>query len=319
MLPIQPKFTSSTPMAMFRGQRHQAALLSHLQSPDPIRYDSLLVVNHVEWDEFCFIVSLESAAPGQPLGLAVYAESGRRAVSPKDGKPLGRRTFLDHALGLVEEHLHERLMFWLPAKAPPPIEEKPLKAFYPDEALRHKLHYCFAHQWLPAYARSDPARFFGYFERGEVEPTRFIQARWQMMEGELGVTAPPAPGQMVIRRVSDLQMSVELPAPATSANQAIALRRPIAIVQMPAPEFMTYAYFVGIVLDPAQPNGIPQSIPEARVFTLEQIEGRDDRGRFCEWKRAEKAIEHFRYQTLVAPQRDEFIRAIRESLGSPTT
>ena len=312
-------------MMVFNGQSHQAALLSHIQSAGPTQYDSLLMVNREGVNEYCLIVSLESEAAGQPLKLVIYTEKGRQELAFKDSKPLERKGFLPVAFFIVEGILRDRLQMPVSPQSKPPIEEKPLKEFYPDANQRLKLHYHFSHRWLPAYAKSDPARFFGYFQRGEQEPTKFIQARWQIMEQELKLIPPPPPGQIatVIRRVSDLQMWVDitpLAQPVGEGGQRPGegvSRYPLAVVQMPDPEFITHAYYVGIILVQAGQPGTAPAKPEARVFTLEKIEDSSTEGRLCEWSFAEKEITHRNYGTQVRVAREDFIKAMFAKIEEP--
>jgi hypothetical protein len=205
----------------------------------------------------------------------------------------------------------------------PVVEEKSLQEFYPDAGQRLKLHYYFAHLWFPPYVKSDPARFFGYFQRGEQETTKFIQARWQMMEQELKLIPPSPPGQTVIRRVSDLQMWVELPSLSHPTEMGGTgpgeggLHLPMAIIQMPAPEFMTHAYYIGVVLVQGEHNEGEQARPEARVFTLEKIEQSATDGRLCEWTIVQREVSHWNYGTQVAVARKEFINAVISNIEKP--
>ena len=204
MLPVQPKWSSATPMMMFNGQSHKAVLLSHIQSPDAAHYDSLLLVNRAGVDQPVLIITLEAETVGQPLNLVIYTERGRQLLPMKGAEPITRKNFLSAAFFVVEKTLQDRLQMPARPTAKPPLEEKPLQEFYPDAAQRQKLHYHFAHRWLPAYVWSDPARFFGYFQRKEQEPAKFIQARWQIMEQQLGLALYPTEElPTVIRRVSD--------------------------------------------------------------------------------------------------------------------
>jgi hypothetical protein len=311
MLAVQPKFSSATPMMVFTGQSHQAALLSHIQSAGSAQYDSLLMVNRIGVENCCLIVALESEAAGQPLKLVIYTGKGRQVFPMNKAEPIGRQNFLAAAFFIVQNLLHDRLQMPVVPPGKPAVEEKPLQEFYPDPAQRLKLHYHFAHRWLPVYAKSDPVRFFGYFQRGEQEPAKFIQARWQIMERELKLISPPPPGQLatVIRRVSDLQMWVEFPSTAAPSGEG-SPRFPIAVVQMPVPEFMTHAYFVGIVLVPGEPGGAEPAKPQARVFTLEKIEQHPSDGRLCEWIITAPETTHRNYGTQVPATREAFIKAV---------
>jgi hypothetical protein len=308
MLPIQPKLSSATPMMMFTGHSHQAILLSHIQTAGPTQYDSLLMVNRIGVDKYCLIVALEVEVAGQPLNLVIYAEKGRQVISMNKAAPITRTNFLAASFVIVEKLLHDRLQLPVPPQGKPLVEEKPLQEFYPDAGQRLKLHYHFAHRWLPAYAKSDPACFFGYFQRGEQEPTKFVQARWQMMEQELKLIPSPPAGRLTtaIRRISDLKMRVDMSG-----------RYPFAVVQMPLPEFMTHAYYIGIVLLSGKGQGVEPPKSEAKVFTLEKIEQSSTEGRLCEWAIAEREISHRNYGTQVPVTREEFIKAVLSKIAEP--
>ena len=310
-------------MMVFTGQSHQAALLSHNLSAGPTQYDSLLMVSRIGVEESCLIVTLETEAAGQPLSLTLYTEKGRQVLPMNKAAPITRQTFLAAAFVIVESLLHDRLQLPVMPQGKPVALEKPLREFYPDAGQRLKMHYFFSHRWLPAYAKSDPECFFGYFRRGEQEPTKFIQARWQMMEQELKLIPTPPPGQMVIRRVSDLQMRVEFPSVSQTTGEGGgrsadgASSYPVAIIQMPAPEFMTHAYYVGVVLIQGERSGVEPAKGEARAFTLEKIEQNPTDGRLCEWTLAEQEITHRNYGTQVAATRQEFIKAVLSKIEEP--
>ena len=58
---------------------------------------------------------------------------------------------------------------------------------YPDPEVRHRMHYGFAHEFLPRYVHRDPWAFFvslhNYSQLGGLAgPVHFIQSRWRMME-----------------------------------------------------------------------------------------------------------------------------------------
>ncbi len=139
-----------------------------------------------------------------------------------------------------------------------------LQEFHPEPALRSALHYAFAHKFLPPYIHSNPRAFLMAVTDPKlaIDPTKYIQARWQMFEQNAGVgqlpTNPLQPGYM-IRRVTDLGMDVNS-----------ILDRPVAIVRMPIPEAAAQAYFVAVV--PVMEGLTPAEWPEdfrVRVFTLE--------------------------------------------------
>jgi hypothetical protein len=143
------------------------------------------------------------------------------------------------------------------------------------------------------------------------------------MEQELKLIPRPPPGQLttVIRLVSDLQMWVKFPLLPTgeSGRQpgANEVRYPIAVVQMPVPEFMTHAYYVGIVLAQEQPGAAEPTWPEARVFTLEKIEEQPTDGRLCEWIIGGTEMSHRNYGTQVPVTREEFIKAVFAKTDEP--
>jgi hypothetical protein len=294
-------------MMFFTGQTHQAVLLSHIQSADSMYYDSLLMVNRREANRQCLVVSLESEAANQPLQFTIYSENGRKVATPDKGEPINRQTFLAAAFFVVEKMLNDRLQMLPMPSGTPIVEEKPLREFYPDSAERLKLHYLFAHRWLPAYVKSEAARFFGYFQRGEQKPTPFIQARWQMMERELKLIPVPTPDTVIIRRVKDLHMSVD------SSGAC-----PLAIVQMPTPEFVTHAYFVGIVLL-QQLEKFSEIGKAARIFTLEKVEDSSTEGSLCEWVFEESELTHGRYAIRLPATLERFGEVILATVSDPST
>jgi hypothetical protein len=141
MLPIQPKYNSVTPMMVFTGQSHQAALLSHNLSAGPTQYDSLLMVSRIGVEESCLIVTLETEAAGQPLSLTLYTEKGRQVLPMNKAAPITRQTFLAAAFVIVESLLHDRLQLPVMPQGKPVALEKPLHEFYPDAGQRLKMHY----------------------------------------------------------------------------------------------------------------------------------------------------------------------------------
>src|SRR6516164_6768980 len=75
----------------------------------------------------------------------------------------------------------------------PKIQEdtRTLREFYPDSAMRHRVHYTFAHRFLPQYVHQNPYAFFKYlYAENRQEPTRFIQSRWSMIYEEMLGLAP---------------------------------------------------------------------------------------------------------------------------------
>ena len=191
-----------------------------------------------------------------------------------------------------------------------------LGEFYPDPEARHQVHYEFAHRFLPQYVHLNPYAFFSYLYRSDItgetlEPTRFIQSRWDQFEKMLGLVdreADPMTNGIVFRRVVDLTMS----------TQEVA-GRPVALVQMPAPEQGVNAFFVAVALltSPEHPENWPRDV-QARVLTLEaQFSDDPDAGKagmFCEWTREG---EHRNFGALVPAERDAFLRAVAVALQAP--
>ena len=152
-----------------------------------------------------------------------------------------------------------------------------LRDFYPDPSPRHRMHYLFVHRFLPKYIHENPLNFF---RCDGTDPTRFVQARWAMMEKLLDpkvVHGAPA-GTMLFRRVSDIQ----------ACREEIG-GHPAIIITMPTPEQPSAAFFVGaILLAPAGQPSTWSANSRARVFTLERIlslegEAAIRSGRLCEW------------------------------------
>ena len=298
MLTVKPNYISSTPMMMFQGHSHRGALVSHIVSGSQAVYDSLFLVNRSDANQYCLIISLEADAPDKPLNLVIYNEKGR-LVLPQTAPPITRQTFLAAAFFAVEKLLHDRMQTPLVPQGKPLITEKPLQDFYPDAKQRLQLHYTFAHKWLPAYVHSDPIRFFGYLQRGENQPNHFIQSRWQMMERDLGLASPPPAANWIIRRVSDLQMFLD-----NSSSY------PLAIVEMPKPEFITHTWYVGIALGPEAHQAAPRPTQSERIFTLERVQDTLDQGVLCEWTFEKNQLSHRNYGLLVPTNREQFTKAI---------
>jgi hypothetical protein len=150
-----------------------------------------------------------------------------------------------------------------------------LEQFFPDAGVRHRLHYGFAHRYLPQYVHESPEGALRFFCRdGQADPpapgrdiTINVQARWHVFEGHMGVEEAPAGAFAAPRWVSNLRASM-----LRIAN------RPAVLVEMPAPERVPQAFFVGIVFD----------LPTARVFTLERFQVQEGTnpckpGLLCEW------------------------------------
>jgi hypothetical protein len=192
-------------------------------------------------------------------------------------------------------------------------DSRALREFYPDPALRHQVHYAFAHRFLPQYVQQNPYAFFSYIFRqdmpgGAMEPTRFIHSRWTMFEEMVGLIqreSDPFRDGMVFRRVADLTMS----------TQEVA-GRPVALVQMPTPEQPVEVFFVAVALlaSPAHPGSWPRDV-QARVFTLEaefsEHPGEGTTGVVCEWT---KEGEHRNFGFGVRAERDAFLRAVTAAL-----
>jgi hypothetical protein len=196
----------------------------------------------------------------------------------------------------------------------PKIQEdiRTFKEFFPDPAMRDKVHRTFAHKFLPQYVHQNPYAFFTYlYAEKPQEPTRFIQSRWSMIFEETIGVAPKgrdeAKDGILFRRVSDLTMTIQ-----EVAGKAAAL------VHMPIPEGPTAAFFVGVVLSAsaATPGTWARDV-QARVFTLEaeveECPGQPRRGVLCEWT---KTGEHRNYG-VVPGQRDFFLQGIVAIMQHP--
>ena len=205
-------------------------------------------------------------------------------------------------------------------KAQNRFETGTLRDFYPDSAVRHKVHYSFAHRFFPAYVQQNPSRFFAYLflphtPNGPMEPTRFIQSRWQMFEENTGlikVEGDPVNGGMLIHRISDLAMSIHVLAD-----------KPVALVQMPSPEQPCEAYFVAAALlaSSTATQGWPADA-RARVFTLESfhhalypdLPDARERGVFCEW---DKSGEHRNFGFSIRVSLEAVLQLIARALQFP--
>jgi hypothetical protein len=190
------------------------------------------------------------------------------------------------------------------------------REFYPDAAMRHQVHYAFAHEFLPPYVQQNPYAFFMYLFRsdmpgGAMEPTRFIQSRWTMFEEHGGLVkreSDPFKHGLVFRRVSDLTMSI----PDLAGRAGV-------LVRMPTPEQAFEAFFVGVVLlaPAAQAAAWPRDVP-ARVFTLEAESGAPSvggtMGLVCEWTRGG---EHLNCGFGVRAEPDAFLGAVAAVLEVP--
>jgi hypothetical protein len=200
------------------------------------------------------------------------------------------------------------------------VDSRTFQEFYPDPVVRHKVHYWFAHQFLPKYVHEDPRRFFSYlFDRdtpgGAIEPTLFVHTRWTMFEQRAGlikVEGDLVKGGMVLRSVSELNMSLHVLAD-----------RAVALVQMPSPERPAEAQFVAAALlaSPADPRSWPPGLG-TRVFTLESLNAEmypelpdaRQRGVFCEWT---KSGEHRNFGLLIRAEREAVLQAVARALQAP--
>jgi len=112
-----------------------------------------------------------------------------------------------------------------------PEDARPLAGFYPDKVLRIRLRRYFTRDYLPREARRSP---FDFLCQASLNPTAFIQARWQMMEREMNLPGvPPAEdGPPRVRHIADLQawtqevaghlaLFIELPPAAQPTDDAL--------------------------------------------------------------------------------------------------
>ena len=193
-------------------------------------------------------------------------------------------------------------------------DTRTFKQFYPDQTLRHKVHYAFAHSFVPQYVFQNPFAFFSYLYRqdlpgGAMEPCRFIQSRWAtMFERALGLTEKFQAGDQgpVFRRVSDLSMSVQ-----TLGGRASAL------IQLPPPENPTEAYFVcAVLMAPAASCSTWPRDTAARIFTLEAMmpdaSMRGNGGILCEWT---KTGSHQNMGLAIPAQAGPFLEALESVLA----
>lgn len=195
-------------------------------------------------------------------------------------------------------------------------DSRKFNEFYPDPVQRHKVHYWFAHQFLPKYVQQNPYAFFSYLFRKDLpgcpmEPTRFIQSRWLMFEQDaklVPIVGDPVNGGFVFRRIAELSMSLQVVAD-----------KPVALVQMPKPEMPASAFFIAVVLlaSPANPQSWPRDV-QARVFTLEDVDAdlskAHEHGVVCEWESGGK---HNNFGILIHADRDAFLRVVAAVLRSP--
>lgn len=210
-------------------------------------------------------------------------------------------------------------------------DTRTLAEFYPDPGVRAQLHYAFVHRFLPGYAHGHPLNFVLH---DGVDPSRFVQARWQMFErlaGQQPLLGPAEDGP-VFRRVGDLTASAE-----ETAGQ------PAIFMQMPTPEESAGAFFVMVVLlTPLDPfrvfeaalgramfhSGPPVDenvlaalrLTPCRYFTLERsaaLQGTDrarEIGSLCEW--TSKGLHH-NFGLHLPARREAFVDAVSHALAKP--
>ena len=182
-----------------------------------------------------------------------------------------------------------------------------LNAFYPDPEVRRKAHYAFAHRFLPEYFFCNPRGVVGsvYIEQ-HIDCTKFIQARWQMMEERAGLVEqqPRHARPLRFRRVTDL-----------SAWKQEICRHPALWVKMPEPEHSPQAYFVSAVLLVSASRPFDEWPGDAvgRLFTLERtVDNHGSNGVLCEWDRSG---DHHNFGALAAVTPVGFVGAVAEVLG----
>jgi len=206
-----------------------------------------------------------------------------------------------------------------------------LAEFYPDPRVRAQLHYAFAHRFLPDYAHRHPLNFVLH---DGTDPSRFVQARWQMFERLSGLQPllGPTDDGPVFRRVGDL----------TASAEEIA-GYPAILIQMPMPEESAGAFFVMVVLltqlepfralEASLRQAMAHSGPRVdeslvaalrltpcRYFTLERsaaLQGTERAvtvGSFCEW--IPKGLHH-NFGLHLPVRRDAFVKAASHALSRP--
>jgi hypothetical protein len=192
---------------------------------------------------------------------------------------------------------------------PPSVQEicRSLKEFYPDPEMRRRVHYSFAHRFLPEYLFSNPRGVVGgvYIEPN-IDCTKYVQARWQMMEERAGLAEQQAPHvrPLRFRRVTDL-----------SAWKQEICGHPALWVKMPDPESSPQAYFVSAVLLVSATKPFEEWPKDAsgRLFTLERtVDDRGPNGVLCEWDRDGR---HHNRLLLVPATPFGFVGAVAEVLG----
>jgi hypothetical protein len=188
-----------------------------------------------------------------------------------------------------------------------------LQDFYPGIAFRRKVHYLFAHCFLPQYLQSDPRQFFAW--TGRLGAENFAQVLWNRMEEAYGLVSPPDPmgegreTESVRRWLWDLKARTVLMDERTS----------LILVMPPAPGMAADDYPRSFV---PLPLGLLIGIvrtgeDRARYFILEAASSGSEAapasgliGTLCEW------TEEDRHETLGlrAPASDQgaFVAALRE-------
>jgi hypothetical protein len=205
------------------------------------------------------------------------------------------------------------------ALAQPSVPEtgRRLQDYYPLPALRQRVHYLFAHCFLPAVVHGNPGYFFDSLtiaERTEVGlSATLVQGLWNLMEETYGLVRKQASLEedmkTPLRRVRDLQTWL----------QPVADRLGLIIQMPPFPEAddnairvqsLPLAWLIGTVL-------LGRS--RARYFTLEQpvcpngmVPEEKGPGRLCEWKGDGR---HFPHEIPVAPDRESFTAAIAAKIS----
>ena len=177
---------------------------------------------------------------------------------------------------------------------------RPLKDFYPDVDERHRAHYLFAHRFLPAYFFQNPRGVGYHLDQGDQNDcTRYVQARWQMMEEHEAGTSIRG-----FRRVTDL----------SAWKQQIG-SHPALCVTMPEPEAPPLAFLLAAVFM------VPSSMPwddwpqetTGRFFTLERTdEDEAGYGVLCEWT----VTEHRNHVVRAESTAQGFIDAVARELKS---
>jgi hypothetical protein len=189
------------------------------------------------------------------------------------------------------------------------------KDLYPDPVLRHRLHYSFAHQFIPKLVFGDLEEFFRQFFLSSVSsvPSDFIHRAWKVFEDH---ALPPrnaierANRSLVIHQINELDM------------RFIKGDRPIyGLITMPPPEKPAQAYFVGAAVVPAErlpDNSLRKAY--GRVFTLEATAGSNETGVFCEWENEKRRINYgVHVRTNVSDFFDAIVAKLQAVASAPTS